>query len=71
MNDDDDDTETIDSRYNELSGQQLRDIWCELMGKPTGLKSSGRFTNKRLLIAEIIRLKEEQTIEELNSIKQN
>ena len=69
--DDDLDTETIESRYNELSGQQLRDIWCELMGKPTGVKSSGSFNSKSKLIAEIIRLKEEQTIEELNSIKQN
>ena len=71
-NDDhDDDDENIDSRYNELSGQQLRDIWSELMGKPTGLKSSGSFNSKSKLIAEIIRLKEEQTIEELNSTKQN
>jgi hypothetical protein len=61
-NDDDDDEDakylqTVDSQYNELSGQQLRDIWAELMGKPAGLTSSGCFTNKRLLIAEIIRLK--------------
>jgi len=66
-NDDDDDEDakylqTVDSQYNELSGQQLRDIWAELMGKPAGLTSSGCFTNKRLLIAEIIRLKEEQGI---------
>jgi hypothetical protein len=70
-NDDDDDNDTVDSRYNELSGQQLRDIWSELMGKPTGLKSSGSFNSKSKLIAEILRLKEEKTIEELNSIKQN
>lgn len=70
-NDDDDDNDTVDSQYNELSGQQLRDIWAELMGKPTGLTSSGSFNSKSKLIAEILRLKEEKTIEELNSIKQN
>ena len=69
--DDDDDDEIVESEYNELSGQQLRDIWSGLMGNPTGLKSSGSFTNKSKLIAEIIRFKKEQTIEELNSIKQN
>jgi hypothetical protein len=68
---DEDDNDTVDSRYNELSGQQLRDIWSELMGKPSGLKSSGSFNSKSKLIAEILRLKEEKTIEELNSIKQN
>jgi hypothetical protein len=63
--DDDDDAkyiQTVDTQYNGMTGQELRDIWAELMGKPAGLTSSGCFTNKRLLIAEIIRLKEEQGI---------
>jgi hypothetical protein len=41
-----------------LSGQQLRDIWCVLIGKPTGIACSGKLRTKKMLIDEIIRLRE-------------
>ena len=36
-----------------LSGQQLRDIWAELTGRPKGLKHSGKLYNKQLIIQQI------------------
>ena len=36
-----------------LSGQQLRDIWADLTGRPKGLKSSGKLYNKQLIIQQI------------------
>ncbi len=49
--------EKSDAPLAKLSGQQLRDIWAELTGRKTGLKSSGKFSNKKDLIAEIERLR--------------
>lgn len=43
--------------HAKLSGQQLRDIWAELTGRKAGMKSSGKFSNKKDLIAEIERLR--------------
>jgi hypothetical protein len=40
-----------------MSGQQLRDIWADLSGRPIGLKSSGKLGTKALLIDEIQRLR--------------
>jgi len=40
-----------------MTGQELRDIWCVLRGKPTGVTSSGKLSNKKMLIEEIVRLR--------------
>jgi hypothetical protein len=40
-----------------LNGQELRDAYHALIGKPAGLKSSGKFTTKEKLEAEIERLR--------------
>ena len=40
-----------------MTGQELRDIWCVLRGKPTGVTSSGKLSNKKMLIDEITRLR--------------
>ncbi len=50
--------EASDSDLAMMSGQQLRDIWCVLLGKPTGRKSSGVLKTKAMLRAEILRLRE-------------
>lgn len=42
---------------SKLTGQELRDIWAELTGRKPGLKSSGKFSKKEALIAEIERLR--------------
>jgi hypothetical protein len=44
-----------------LSGQELRDAYHALIGKPAGLKSSGKFTTKEKLEAEIERLRAAST----------
>jgi hypothetical protein len=49
--------EKSESSLDKLSGQQLRDIWAELTGRKQGLKSSGKFSKKGDLIAEIERLR--------------
>lgn len=41
---------------NQITGQQLRDMWCMLRGVPTGAKSAGKFDTKQKLCAEIRRL---------------
>jgi hypothetical protein len=41
-----------------MTGQELRDTWAALTGRPMGLRSSGNFHNKRLLIQEITRLRQ-------------
>lgn len=45
------------TELTKMSGQELRDTWCTLLKKPTGLKSSGKLQNKEMLIAEIERLR--------------
>jgi len=40
-----------------MTGQELRDIWCVLRGKPTGVTSSGKLSNKKMLIEEVVRLR--------------
>ncbi len=40
----------------DMTGQELRDVWASLTGREKGIKSSGKFTTKALLIAEIQRL---------------
>lgn len=49
--------EKSDAPLEKLTGQQLRDIWAELTGRKAGLKSSGKFSKKADLIAEIERLR--------------
>lgn len=44
------------TKYDNYSGQQLRDRICELLGKPKGLKSTPKFPTKEKLINEIVRL---------------
>ena len=39
------------------SNQQLRDIYHTLIGKPMGLRHSGKMSDKSKLIAEVIRLR--------------
>ena len=41
----------------DMTGQELRDIWAGLTGREKGLKSSGKFSTKALLIEEIQRLR--------------
>ena len=45
------------TELSKMTGQELRDLWCTLLKKPTGLKSSGKLQNKEMLIAEIERLR--------------
>ena len=45
------------TELSKMTGQELRDTWCTLLNKPTGLKSSGKLQNKAMLIAEIERLR--------------
>jgi hypothetical protein len=49
--------EPLDEDLYNMTGQQLRDIWCYLIGKPTGIKCSGKLRNKKMLIDEIIKLR--------------
>jgi hypothetical protein len=50
-----------ESPLSKLSGQELRDIWADLTGRKKGLKSSGKFSTKDSLIAEIERLRSSST----------
>ena len=43
--------------HSDLNGQDLRDIYHAIIGKAAGLKDSGKFTTKTVLIAEIERLR--------------
>lgn len=42
---------------NQITGQQLRDVWCMLTGRVTGAKSAGKFDTKAKLCTEIRRLR--------------
>jgi hypothetical protein len=46
-----------------MTGQQLRDIWCVLRGKPTGIANSGMLRNKKMLIDEITKLRASLVVE--------
>ena len=39
-----------------LTGQNLRDLWCLLLGNPTGRKTSPGLQNKKMLIMRCIEL---------------
>lgn len=39
-----------------LTGQNLRDLWCLLLGEPTGRKTSPGMSNKKALIMRCIEL---------------
>jgi hypothetical protein len=45
-----------DKPLEQMTGQELRDRLADLTGKPRGRRSTGKFSNKELLIAEIRRL---------------
>jgi hypothetical protein len=42
---------------DKMNCQELRDIYHALIGKPAGLKNSGKMKNKEMLVAEIQRLR--------------
>lgn len=46
-----------DKPLEKMNGQELRDTYHALIGKPAGLKNSGKMKNKELLVAEIQRLR--------------
>jgi hypothetical protein len=54
-----------DADVASMNGQQLRDAWALLVGKPLGLKHSGKFSTKLLLKNEIMRLRTEQTTKKM------
>jgi hypothetical protein len=54
-----------DADVASMNGQQLRDAWALLVGKPLGLKHSGKFSTKLLLKNEIMRLRTEQTMKKM------
>lgn len=47
----------VDKPLDKMNGQQLRDTYHALIGKPAGLKNSGKMKNKEMLVAEIQRLR--------------
>ena len=51
-------------KYESMTGQELRDIWAGYMDLPKGIKTSGKFSNNKLLINEIIRLEILNELEE-------
>lgn len=48
-----------------MNGQQLRDAWALLVGKPLGLKHTGKLNTKLRLKNEIMRLRTEQTMKKM------
>lgn len=54
-----------DSDLGSMNCQQLRDAWALLVGKPLGLKHSGKLSTKLLLKNEIMRLRTEQTMKKM------
>lgn len=56
-----------ESSLSKLKSQELRDIWAELTGRKAGIKSSGKFSKKEDLIAEIERLRASPASEEAPS----
>jgi hypothetical protein len=54
-----------DADVASMNCQQLRDAWALLVGKPLGLKHSGKFSTKLLLKNEIMRLRTEQTMKKM------
>jgi len=56
---------TYDADVASMNCQQLRDAWALLVGKPLGLKHSGKLSTKLLLKNEIMRLRTEQTMKKM------
>ena len=56
------------SPLSSLAAQDLRDIWADLTGRKKGLKSSGKFSKKELLIAEIERLRSSAPVPSVPSV---
>jgi len=54
-----------DADVASMNCQQLRDAWALLVGKPLGLKHSGKLSTKLLLKNEIMRLRTEQTMKKM------
>jgi hypothetical protein len=50
----------VDADLLKMKGQELRDAWALLVGKPVGIKSTGKLSTKTLLMKEITRIRAER-----------